>query len=308
MSHDHGGRERAKSATNGHLNPSPKTNSRSMAGPSVGEARQNAGDISVESTQNFEMASTAADTIVRPGYQNASPRSSSETSVGLTPRGKNTLLEPPVTKKTLSELDVNKIVHNPKLRHDINFDPDLHFRPNLDGEKGRRKTEKMEGFYETMRKQLAEYFMDREKFERELGDAEWCLPVTLKAIRGILETLVPQRDRPSVEETFNVDLIMQQIRKNVADLPKLAQWLSQLLKCHCAPMRDEWVDEMVVQISKGDQEGDIPRLVWGLRNLLGILEAMKLVSLIVASQMLHSLTNTLGCCQPPNPMLETPAY
>jgi len=48
-------------------------------------------------------------------------------------------LEPPVTKATLSELDVNKIVHNPKLHHDINFDPELHFRPNVDGEKGQKK-------------------------------------------------------------------------------------------------------------------------------------------------------------------------
>jgi hypothetical protein len=38
-----------------------------------------------------------------------------------------------VTKATLSELDVSKIVHNHKIRHDINFDPELHFRPNLDG-------------------------------------------------------------------------------------------------------------------------------------------------------------------------------
>ena len=53
---------------------------------------------------------------------------------------------PPMTKATLSELDVNKIVHNPKLRHDINFDPDLHFRPNLDGGKGRRKTQKANDF------------------------------------------------------------------------------------------------------------------------------------------------------------------
>jgi hypothetical protein len=39
-----------------------------------------------------------------------------------------------VTKETLSELDRSKIVNIPNLRHDINFDPDLHFRPNLDGE------------------------------------------------------------------------------------------------------------------------------------------------------------------------------
>ncbi|TVY62340.1 Protein SOK1, partial [Lachnellula suecica] len=187
----------------------------------------------------------------------------------------STTLEPPVTKGTLSELDVNKIVHNPKLRHDINFDPDLHFRPNLDGEKGRRKTQKANHFWETMRAQLRDYIANREQFEA-LGETEWCLPATLKAIRGILETLVPQRDRASVEETFNVDLLMQQFRKGVADLVKLSMWLSQLLKCHCAPMRDDWVDEMVTQLSNGDKNGDVALLVAGMQNLLGVLEAMKL--------------------------------
>jgi hypothetical protein len=195
-----------------------------------------------------------------------------------------------VTKATLSELDVNKIVHNPKLRHDINFDPDLHFRPNLDGEKGRRKKQKADDFWDTMRSQLRSYLMDREGFEKELGDAEWCLPATLKAIRGILETLVPQRDRASVEETFNVDLLMQQFRKGVANLVKLAMWLSQLLKCHCAPMRDDWVDDMVTQLSNGDRNRDVGQLVDGMLSLLAVLEAMKLVSL-TSNLLTSSLTD-----------------
>jgi len=190
------------------------------------------------------------------------------------------VVEPPVTKVTLSELDVNKIVNNPKLRHDINFDPDLHFRPNLDGEKGRRKTQRANDFWNTMKTQLRSYIGHRVQFENELGDAEWCLPATLKATRGILETLVPQRDRASVEETFNVELLMQQFRKGVADLEKLAMWLSQLLKCHCAPMRDNWVDEMVTQLSNRNPDGwkHVELLVAGMQNLLGVLEAMKLVS------------------------------
>jgi hypothetical protein len=193
-------------------------------------------------------------------------------------------VEAPVTKTTLSELDVNKIVNNPKLRHDINFDPDLHFRPNLDGEKGRRKVQRANDFWDTMKAQLQSYIMNRDQFEKEIG--EWCLPATLKAIRGILETLVPQRDRVSVEETFNVDLLMQQFRKGVADLEKLALWLSQLLKCHCAPMRDNWVDEMVTQLSNGDRNRDVQLLVAGMRNLLGVLEAMKLVGLFQKESLL----------------------
>ena len=117
--------------------------------------------------------------------------------------------------------------------------------------------------------------MDPAQFERGLGDTGWCLPATLKAIRGILETLVPQRDRAAVEETFNIELLMQQFQKGAE---KLATWLSQLLKCHCAKMRDSWVDEMATQLSSGDRNGDVTLLVAGMQNLLGVLEAMKLVS------------------------------
>lgn len=197
---------------------------------------------------------------------------------GSTIKERRQISEPPVTKSTLSELDVNKIVNNPKLRHDINFDPELHFRPNIDGEKGRRKTQKAHTFWETMKLQLSMYLTDRERFEREIGDAEWALPGTLRAIREILETLVPQRDRSSVEETFNVDLLMQQFRNGAADMTKLSKWLSQLLKSHCAPMRDDWVDEMVNQFTTGDKNGDVPMIAMGMKSLLGVLEAMKLVS------------------------------
>ncbi|KAH8800839.1 T-complex protein 11-domain-containing protein [Xylogone sp. PMI_703] len=185
-------------------------------------------------------------------------------------------LELPVTKASLSELDVNKIVHNPKLRHDINFNPDLHFRPNTDGEKGKRKFQKANEFWDTLGNQLREYFTNRKEFEQQHGATEWALPAALTAIRGILETLVPERDRASVEETFNVDLLMQQISKGTPDLTRLAQWLSTLLKKHCAPMRDDWVDLMATQLSTGGSNADISFIIEGIKSLLGILEAMKL--------------------------------
>jgi hypothetical protein len=282
MESDAGKRQRGNSvaATNGHPTPAANNDGGSMASREVEQSRsQNSIDIHLE-PQAYDIESQKNKSVAG----NPSPRnhqsyaSSSERMARSGARDQTASVEPPVTKGTLSELDVNKIVNNPKLRHDINFDPDLHFRPNLDGEKGRRKTEKANNFWETMSTQLQNYLMHREEFEAQLGDAEWCLPATLKAIRGILETLVPQRDRASVEETFNVDLLMQQFRKGVADLVKLALWLSQLLKCHCAPMRDNWVDEMVTQLSNGDRNCDVNMLVAGMKNLLGVLEAMKLVS------------------------------
>ncbi|CAK7222790.1 Protein SOSEKI 1 [Sporothrix bragantina] len=186
--------------------------------------------------------------------------------------------ELPVTKATLSELDVNKIIHNPKLRHDINYDPELHFRPNLDGEKGRRKQDKAQQFWDSLRSDLTQFVTDRDAFLKAHGpdDNEWSLPVLLNAVKDIIQTLVPARDRDLLDEGLNVPLLMQQFARGVVDLEKLADWLSSVLKMHCAPMRDDWVDEMYNELSRGNRENDVDELVKGMCSLLNVLEAMKL--------------------------------
>lgn len=183
-------------------------------------------------------------------------------------------VEPPVTKATLSELDVNKIIHNPKLRHDINFDPELHFRPNLDGDKGRRKQEKANQFWKALIEQIGQFVTERETVAA-WGD-DWCLPLLLKSVKDIIQTLVPARDRSYLDEGLNVELMMQQFNRGMADLDKLAAWLSGVLKSHCAPMRDEWVDDMYQQLTTGNRTNNVEELVQGMRSLLGVLEAMKL--------------------------------
>jgi hypothetical protein len=185
-------------------------------------------------------------------------------------------IEPPVTKATLSELDVNKILMNPKLRHDINFDPELHFRPNMDGEKGKQKHEKANQFWNTLLDQLVLFVTDRPAFLNRYGSGDWCLPLLLRAVKEIIQTLVPVRDRAYLDEGLDVDLLMQQFDKGTADLEKLALWLSGVLKSHCAPMRDEWVDDMYTQLSNGNRNNDLGELVKGMRSLLNVLEAMKL--------------------------------
>jgi hypothetical protein len=69
---------------------------------------------------------------------------------------------------------------------------------------------------------------------------------------------------------------MQQFSKGAMDWARLASRLSNLLKEHYAPMRDRWVDEMAAQLSNGDS--DINMLIRGMQNILGVLEAMKIVS------------------------------
>ncbi|RAL09010.1 TCP11 family protein [Aspergillus homomorphus CBS 101889] len=192
---------------------------------------------------------------------------------------------PPVTKGTLSELDLPCIMSNINLRMDANFDRDLHFKPDLDGEKGRRKRKEAADYWEAMAVEISIYafYSSPEAIsmtENALGDPrqtfEPRLPAMFETLQDVLKTLVPERDHPGVMQNLEVSLLMQQIQKGVLDMVRVATWLAALLKTHCAPMRDEWADRMVEQIRSGSQSQNPTEIVSGLQTLFSILEAMKL--------------------------------
>ncbi|KAF7173709.1 hypothetical protein CNMCM5623_005921 [Aspergillus felis] len=192
---------------------------------------------------------------------------------------------PPVTKRTLSELDLPCIMSNINLRMDANFDRDLHFKPDLDGEKGRRKRKEAGDYWEAMAAEIAIYAFCANQNEDATDDGqqddlpqtfEPRLPAMFETLQDVLKTLVPERDHPAVTQNLDVSLLMQQVRKGVLDMVGIANWLARLLKTHCAPMRDEWADRMVEQISSGSESQDSMEIVRGLQTLFAILEAMKL--------------------------------
>ena len=37
----------------------------------------------------------------------------------------------------------------------------------------------------------------------------------------------------------------------------MTMWLASVLKLHCAPMRDEWVDDMYQELSNGNRNNDM---------------------------------------------------
>ncbi|KAG9249399.1 T-complex protein 11 [Emericellopsis atlantica] len=189
------------------------------------------------------------------------------------------LIGPPITKATLSDLDVARIIRNAKLRHDINFDPDLHFRPNILGDRGKTKQEHSRAFWRTLTEQL-NMFVDENRrsefMERYAHSDEWCLPLLLQTIKEIVETLVPGQDRSLMEEALNVNLLMQQFYKGMLNLEGMAEWLSGVLKTHCAPMRDGEVNNMLARFRIGSREGNVEQLVMGMCELLSVLEHMKL--------------------------------
>jgi len=196
---------------------------------------------------------------------------------------------PPVTKQSLSELDIQNIMTNIKLRHDVNFDRDLSFRPNMDGPKGQQKQRQSQQYSRALVAELELYarlfhgtpslwesgHVDRSVIVQH---AERRIPKMFETIHEVLKSLVPDRDHARIDERLDVPMLMQEIERGVCDLVKLAEWMACLLKEHCAPMRDVLVNKMVETITNGVGNSNSERIVTGLQELLGILEAMKLVS------------------------------
>ncbi|GAA5889022.1 hypothetical protein JCM8208_007746 [Rhodotorula glutinis] len=85
--------------------------------------------------------------------------------------------------------------------------------------------------------------------------------------------------RDQLLDVLDPALLMQQLERGCADIPSLARFLGATVKQHCAPMRDEMVDAMVVAC---EGEG----LAKGLEMCFEILELMKLD---IANHQLRSL-------------------
>ncbi|CAN9172778.1 Tcp11-domain-containing protein [Alternaria alternata] len=191
---------------------------------------------------------------------------------------------PPVTKQSLSELDIQSIITNIKLRHDVNFDRDLSFRPNVDGVKGQEKERVADKYWGALIAELVLYNrlfhgtppLSAIQVEAFTPYAQRRIPILFQNVRDVLKSLVPDRDHSRVDEHLDVPMLMQAIERGVCDLGRLADWMAQLLKEHCAPMRDVLVDEMVTCTRQGEADRNLEQIVEGLRKLFGILEAMKL--------------------------------
>lgn len=190
----------------------------------------------------------------------------------------NPQLLPPINVDSLREIELQEIIKNPQLRHDIVFDPQLQFRPNMDGERGRRKKVSTELYWDSVVAECEALAAVTSPAQAAVivDNPNSKLKVLFVTLRDILDTLLPAKDRDHVGSVLDPELLVQQLRQCVLDFSALANWLSMIFKAHCAPMRDSWVDQMVARIEDGVKSKSSQRIVEGLRMMFAILEAMKL--------------------------------
>jgi hypothetical protein len=190
--------------------------------------------------------------------------------------------EPPITKQSMAELDIVRIINNSKLRHDLNFQKEVNFSPCHD-----RKRILAKQYWEALAFELSIYMFHATNTSRESD--QWLehmvgnpravgrLPEMFRAIRDILKTLIRSDDWTVVDQVLDVDLLMQQLRKGACDLVALSSWLGGILKGSCSPIRDSEVERVIGRIQKAVFKVDPVALVSGIEHLFALLETMKLV-------------------------------
>ncbi|OAJ41717.1 hypothetical protein BDEG_25273 [Batrachochytrium dendrobatidis JEL423] len=167
-------------------------------------------------------------------------------------------LLPPVTRFTLRELELDEILSNAQLRHDLVFDPDLQFKPNIESDQKDERAQKADVYWEEVSEEIEEGYKYR-------------IPLLLAEVRAILIELLPngQDIKSEIDANIDVKLMAQQIDHGVMNPLGLIEYISGLMKINCAPIRDQLVDSMVAACKQGD-------FVQTLRICFDVLELMKL--------------------------------
>ncbi|KAF7346279.1 Vacuolar ATP synthase subunit B [Mycena sanguinolenta] len=129
---------------------------------------------------------------------------------------------PPINRNTLKELDLDVIIRNPQLRHDLLFDPGLQFRPT----NARRKTERAEKYWAAITTELetgctcVSFDMGSKPHPTVCACAH--VSPSLNPVRAFPPTLhvvtlrMPSRIRALLDEFLEVLLLVIQPLSNIA--------------------------------------------------------------------------------------------
>ncbi len=207
---------------------------------------------------------------------------------------------PPITKATLSEIDLDSLFTNLLLRHDLNFDPKIQYRPTIRGIKdGSGVTEALK-YWNAIGFEVAGLFVAK-GFSSVCGSSHCCCCTSLRGDKGSLQTRLMRlpsmfetvreilkdllKDCLSIDEwlvidtRLDIDLLVQELENDTCDLVALSDWLGALLRRFCSPERHHLVDLMVFEVHHGVRSANTTEVRNGLMRIFSILETMKLVSL-----------------------------
>ena len=207
-------------------------------------------------------------------------------------------LIPPISKATLSELDLDRLIGNLLLRHDLNFDHKIRYGPTVRGSRAESRVVEAQKYWDAMGTELSELYFGRPPLSNCSSSDCRCsttprcpprdtalhytrllrLKQMFESVREIIKSLLPIEEWPTIDAGLDADLLVQELDNDACNFTALSDWLGTLLRRFMLPERRYLVDLMIAKIRDGVRNVDIDLIVDGLIRVFGILEVMKLVS------------------------------
>ncbi|KAJ2691243.1 Protein SOSEKI 1 [Coemansia spiralis] len=178
---------------------------------------------------------------------------------------------PPINRYTLRELKIQNILQNPRLRHEVLFEPKLEFRPNSSGQLADAK-----------QRAVATYWAAVDQGLRRPSAAATTLVMLLVELREILAEMAEDSPRaelssraPELRERLDEERLRQQIAHGVFDAEPVVRYLATVMRAFAQAAQREGAvhDAAIARVLAYVQRG---RVVRALRAAFDVLEAIKI--------------------------------
>ncbi|KAJ2502531.1 cAMP-mediated signaling protein sok1 [Coemansia sp. RSA 1972] len=177
---------------------------------------------------------------------------------------------PPVNRYTLRELKIHNILQNPRLRHEVLFEPKLEFRPNSSGQLAEAKQRAAQQYWTSI---------DHEVRTVMVTPTANSVAIVLMLVVELREILAEMcEDSPKAElaqhavelrERIDEACVRQQLTHGVFDAAALMTYITALMRLHAQPTRHAAIARLSVYVQRG-------RLGRALRGAFDVLEAIKI--------------------------------
>ncbi|KAJ1722332.1 cAMP-mediated signaling protein sok1 [Coemansia erecta] len=248
--------------------PLQRGRANSVCGRRRQSAKETAADVDLPTRKAASSRIRTAASSSAPAFVSA-PASTSLRSQGVTPpqpQQPQTLAAlPPINRYTLRELKIQNILQNPRLRHEVLFEPKLEFRPNSSGQLAEAKQRAAHQYWATVDQAL--------KTESGLSTVAM-LVVELREILAEMAEDTPKSDlaRHAIDLRERLDevRIRQQLAHGVFDVNVVVTYLSSVMSEFAPGERHAAV---IAKVGSYVARG---RIVRGFRLAFDVLESIKI--------------------------------
>lgn len=194
-------------------------------------------------------------------------------------------LIPPINADTLRELNYENLLNNEQLLHDLFFESDLKFRPNISIGRSQREEkywclvrqdiEAVQTFCRSPNNNNSSSKIDVTKLSKERGKGFLIrVPLMLIEIQKIMKEIMIPSEWEAVQDSFDNEIMMQQLEINAFGfIVSYFETIAALMKDICAPIRDPSIDAMMDKCRSG-------HFLEAFQAIFTILELMKMVAFI----------------------------